>query len=122
MGRCSLTTTVGYLVLKVSQNCDGHKISFNLSSKKLTCTEKVSYWKQIATIRQIIFFPTGNISLLSVKFSISHRAAKIGLDALSSSLVLSHAVLDVVIDDKVRLLFRKAIMLSPIDNITTDCL
>ena len=28
---------------------------------------KVSYWKEIATIRQIVFFPTGNISLLSVK-------------------------------------------------------
>ena len=28
---------------------------------------KVSCWKEIATIRQIVFFPTGNISLLSVK-------------------------------------------------------
>ena len=28
---------------------------------------KVSYWKDFASIRQIVFFPTGNISLLSVK-------------------------------------------------------
>ena len=30
--------------------------------------EKVSYWKEIASIRETVFFPTGNISLLSVKF------------------------------------------------------
>ena len=30
--------------------------------------QKVSYWKQFASIRQIVFFPTGNIWLLSVKF------------------------------------------------------
>ena len=84
---------------------------FNLTRKKLTCTKKISYWKQIATIRQIIFFPTGNISLLSVKFSTPPQAAKIGeLDALSSSLV--RHLLDVVIDDKVWLL-HKVIMLSP---------
>ncbi len=28
---------------------------------------KVSYWKPFSSIRQIIFFPTENISLLSVK-------------------------------------------------------
>ena len=30
--------------------------------------QKVSYWKHFASIRQIVFFPTGNFSLLSVKF------------------------------------------------------
>ena len=29
--------------------------------------QKVSYWKSFASIRQIVLFPTGNISLLSVK-------------------------------------------------------
>ncbi len=49
--------------------------------------KKVSYWKEIATIRQIIFFPTGNISLLSVKFLPLSRVAKIeGPRVLPSSL------------------------------------
>ena len=36
--------------------------------KRGTSAQKVSYWKEISTIRQIVFFPTGNFSLLSVKF------------------------------------------------------
>ena len=38
------------------------------SKKPTTWGQKVSYWKRFATIRQIVFFPTGNFSLLSVKF------------------------------------------------------
>ncbi len=36
-------------------------------SRRVIERKKVSYWKPFATIRQIIFFPTGNFSLLSVK-------------------------------------------------------